>query len=374
MQQLRNTRHLEAMAFAVASGLVFLAATGLAAAQALHGIPASEGLAEAAHRITIDVAVTDKQGHHARGLQARDFTLLDSKQPLKLLSFRAVSPTVSPVSPLHVVIVIDNINSTFSTVSREREQLGEFLKQNNGQLAHATSIAVLADTGIKIESGSSADGNALLAGFGKINSELRIVGDDTGFYGATERLEMSLSQLSELASYEATQPGRKLMLVVSPGWPMLDWVGIQADMHERAWIFKSVVGLTNGLREAHITLYSLEPFELGRVDPFYYEDYLKGVSKVEQADYPDLSLQVLAAHSGGLVLVTGNSITEEINSAIRDANSYYELTFESGDDNQPDEYHALTVKIDKPGLAARTTAGYYTDTGQQAGATSRKSL
>ena len=374
MKPLHNPRQLSAMALAVASALVLLAATGLAAAQALHGIPASGGPAEAARRLTIDVAVTDKQGHHVCGMQAQDFTLLDNKQPLKLLGFRAVDSAASPASPVHVVVVIDNINSTFNTVAREREQLGEFLKQNNGQLAHSTSIAVLADTGLKVASGSSVDGNALLAGFDKINSELRIVGDDTGFYGAAERLEMSLSQLSELASYEATQPGRKLILIVSPGWPMLDWVGLQADMHERAWIFKSVVGLTNGLREAHITLYSLEPFELGRVDPFYYEDYLKGIAKVDQADYPDLSLQVLAAHSGGLVLVTGNGIANEINTAVRDADSYYELTFDAGPGTQPDTYHALAVKIDKPGLTARTTTGYYTDTHQQAGASKPKGL
>ncbi len=350
------------MAFALASGLVLLAPTGPAAAQALQGIPASGGPAEAARRITIDVAVTDKQGHHVRGMQAQDFTLLDNKQPIKLLGFRAVDSAASSASPVHVVVVIDNINSTFNTVAREREQLGEFLKQDNGQLAHPTSIAVLADTGLKIASGSSVDGNALLASFDKINSELRIVGDDTGFYGAAERLEMSLSQLSELASYEATQPGRKLIVTVSPGWPMLDWVGLQADMHERAWIFKSVVGLTNGLREAHITLYSLEPFELGRVDPFFYEDYLKGIAKVDQADYPDLSLQVLAAHTGGLVLVTGNGIADEISAAVRDADSYYELTFDAGPGTQPDAYHALAVKIDKAGLTARTTTGYYADT------------
>ena len=356
------------MAFAVASGFVFLATTSLAAAQTLQGVPATGALADAARRITVDIAVTDKHGHHVRGMQPQDFTLLDNKQSLKLLGFRAVDSAVSPASPVHIVLVIDNINSSFDTVSREREQLSEFLKQNNGQLAHPTSIAVLADTGIKIATASSVDGNALLAAFDKINSELRIVGDDTGFYGATERLEMSLSQLSELASYEATQPDRKLILVVSPGWPMLDWVGLQADMHERAWIFKSIVGLTNGLREARITLYSLEPFELGRVDPFYYEDYLKGVANVGQADYPDLSLQVLAAHTGGLVLVTGNGIADEINTAVRDANSYYELTFDADPNMQPNAYHALTVKVDKPGLTARTTSGYYTDTHQSASA------
>lgn len=372
MQLFQDIRRLALMLLATLAGLLILTAIRSAAAQdtqevqskahAQSTLPADSALAMAARRITLDVAVTDKQGKHIRGLSAQDFTLLDNSQPKKLTAFRAVNSTKAPANPVHVIIVIDNINSTFDTVAREREQLGEFLKENNGQLAHPTSIAMITDTGLKLESGSSEDGNALLSSFNNVSSQLRIVGDDTGLYGAAERLEISLSQLGDLAAYEQTQPGRKLVLVASPGWPMLDWVGTEADMNERAWVFKSVMALTNGLREAHMTLYSLEPFELGRVDPFYYEDYLKGVTRVADADYPDLSLQVLAEHTGGLVLVTGNDIKQEIDTAVRDADSYYELTFEAAPGTSPDEYHALVVKTDKPGTTARTTTGYYTNT------------
>ena len=354
----------------VASAAALFAATGSAAAQSSAagakiqpGVPATAALAAARRRITIDVTATDKQGNPIRGLQAQDFTLFDNQQPQKLLAFQAIDATATTKdSPVHIVVVLDNINSTFDTVAREREELDLFLKENNGQLAHPTSVAVMADSGLKVESGSTLDGNALLASLNHIDAELRIVGRGTGFYGAAERLEMSLNQLSELAAFESTLPGRKMLLVVSPGWPMLAWAGFQADLHEREWVFQSVVALTNGLREGHITLYSLEPFELGRVDPFYYEDYLKGVAKVDDADYPDLALQVLAEHTGGLVLVTGNDITHEVETAVGDAAAYYELTFNAPPGTQPDEYHALSVKVDKPGITARTTTGYYTDT------------
>ena len=188
-------------------------------------------------------------------------------------------------------------------------------------------IAVITDTGLKVQQGSSRDGNAMFANLNGTESELRIIGRSQGFYGAADGFERSLGQLSQLAAIEAKQPGRKLVLFISPGWPMLSWAGLDADLKERAWIFNSIVQLTNGLREARVTLYALDPFNLGRSNPFFYQNYLKGITKVSQAEYPDLSLQVLSEHTGGLVIVNGFDIKGEIDTALRDATGYYTLSF-----------------------------------------------
>lgn len=309
--------------------------------------------------LSIDVMVADKLGHAVRGLKAGDFTLLDNRDPRKLTGFRAVDGETRPADQVHVVIVVDMINTSFSTVAREREQLGEFLKLDGGRLGNPTSIAVLADGGLKVENGSSLDGNALLAGFSKSETALRTIGGNTGFYGAAERMEMSLNQLGQLAAYEAGQPGRKLLLVIGPGWPMLPWAGTEADLKQRAWVFNSIVQLTNGLREGHIALYCLDPFDLGRTDPFFYQGYLKPIAAVKDAEYPDLALQVIAEHSGGQVLINGRDIAGELKQAVRDAGAYYELTFAGAPGDRPNEYHALRVTVDKPDVTIRAAAGYY---------------
>jgi VWFA-related protein len=189
-----------------------------------------------------------------------------------------------------------------------------------------------------------------------------MIGRSAGFYGAADRMEWSLAQLSQLAAYEATQPGRKLAFFISPGWPMLAWAGIDATDKERRWIFNSIVELSNGLREAHVALYTIDPFELGRTDPFSYESYLKGVPNANKAEYADLALQVLAVHSGGTVQVTGMDIKGEINNAVRDANAYYILTFAALPADRTNEYHDLRLQVDKPGTTVRTTTGYYANT------------
>ena len=310
-------------------------------------------------RISIDVEVTDKLGHDTSGLKPEDFTLLDNKQPVRNLDIREIDSRNGSDDPVHIIIIIDMINTGFDAVAREREQLGEFLKQDGGRLAHPTTLAMLSEKGIKIQQASTLDGKALFDSLEGANSELRMVGRSAGFWGAADRLNWSLNQLTQLVAYEAQQPGRKLALFISPGWPLLAQAGVEETDRERQWAFNAIVGLTNGLRDAHMTLYALDPFHLGRTDPFFYQNYVKPVVNVNHAEYGDLGLQVLAVHSGGTAQVTGMDILGELNTAIRDADACYRITFQAPPADRRNEYHELRVQVNRPGAQVRTTAGYY---------------
>jgi VWFA-related protein len=314
-----------------------------------------------AHSISLDVRVTDKQGHPIGGLKPEDFTLLDNKQPGKILELHEVDASSSTADPVQVVIVIDALNAEIDTIAREREQLDEFLKQNGGRLAFPTSLAMFTDKGLKMGDISTLNGPLLQASLQDPNSELHFIGKGAHYWESPARLQWSIDQLGELAAFEAKQPGRKIALILGPGWPMLPLISDDVTDKQRRWAFNYIVGLNNSLREAHLALYVVNPFTLGRIDPFYYENYLKGVSNVNQATFPDVSLQVLAAHSGGLVEITGLDILGEINTANRDANPYYSLTFATSPGSVANEYHDLLVAVDKPGAKVRTSAGYYTN-------------
>ena len=314
---------------------------------------------EAPGTMTIHVTVSDKNGRAIEGLQESDFALLDNKQPQKLLGFRAVDAAVLKSDPVHVVIVVDMINANVLTVAREREEVGAYLKGNSGELLNPTSIAVIADSGVKAAPGSSRDGNKLLAAFNQTQSEMRDIGRSAGFWGATERLQKSLQDLDRLIQYEGQQPGRKLVLFVSPGWPLLIAAGDQSDMAQREWVFRNVEQFTNSLREANIMLYCVDPFDLGRTNRFQYQEYLKGISAAKDATYPALGLQVLATHTGGQVMTNGRDIAGSLKTAIGDASGGYDLTFAPMPGDRVNEYHALEIRVDKPNLKARTTSGYY---------------
>jgi VWFA-related protein len=246
-------------------------------------------------------------------------------------------------------------------VAQERDQLTEFLKQDGGHLAHPTTLAVFTEKGISIEKTFTTDGAGLSATLAKFQNDLRTVQRSAGFWGATEKLQWSLSDLGQLTTYESSLPGRKLVIFISPGWPILPWAGSQESVKQRQWVFSVVEAFSNQLREGRVALYAIDPFILGRTNPFYYQSYLKGIAKTNDAEYGSLSLQVLAAHSGGLVQDSGSDIKGGINSAIRDANACYTITFEPPPLDKPNEYHDLRLQVNKPGAVVRTTAGYYSN-------------
>jgi hypothetical protein len=65
------------------------------------------------------------------------------------------------------------------------------------------------------------------------------------------------------------------------------------------------------------------------------------------------------------VLNSSNDLASEIESCLNDAKAYYTFVFNAASAQHPDEYHNLLVRVDKPGLAARTRLGYYSQPYQQ---------
>ncbi len=308
--------------------------------------------------IQLAVAVTEKNGSEAPPLQQQDFTVLDNKQHETLTSFRAVQG--SATSP-KVVIVIDAVNIDYTRLAYERDQIGKFLTANGGHLERPTALAVVTDTGIQMQQNFTTDGNALGAALKQQVIGLRTNRRSSGFYGANDRIQLSLNALHGLAVREAQEPGRKVVLWVSPGWPILSGPRVDLDNKQENQIFGSVMNFSTELRQARITLYSVDPLGAGTsvLRTLYYQDFLKGVSKPSQVALGDLALQVLAVQSGGLALNFNNDVAKLMQQCIDDTERYYELSFAPAP-GEPGQYHHIEVKLSTPGLVAHTRDGYYT--------------
>ena len=191
---------------------------------------------------------------------------------------------------------------------------------------------------------------------------LRTIRRSAGIYGADDRLQLSLTALENLVRREATLPGRKILLWVSPGWPILSGPNIQLTNKQQNSIYASVMNLSNQLRAANITLYAINPLGAGESPErtFYYEQFVKGITKPSQAQLGNLSLQVLAEQSGGKVFSSSNDTAALLTHALDDGNAYYELAYTPPASERPGEYHHIEVKLADPGLSARTRDGYYT--------------
>jgi VWFA-related protein len=346
-------------------GFVVLCLVASAAAQKpmpTPNVPMPEAAAPSSGPITLNVVVTDKAGHPISGLQKGDFALLDDHQPAEIRSFAAHDSSGPNAAPEAVFLLIDEVNTGFSSVSIEREQIENFLRKNGGHLPVPMAIFVLSDDGLNQLTTVSSDGNSLADTLHKKNGELRALGRSGGFYGGTDRLDISLRGVSSLTNYLARAHGRKLVIWISPGWWTFDNPNVIISDKQQRTFFSMVVAYAAAMRNADITLYAVDPRgtnDAGSVSEFLWESFLKPVRRPTQAQPGSLALQVLASHSGGRVLLGSNDVAGEIASCADDASAWYTITFDRVRADKADTWHDLQVKVDKPGVTVRTENGYY---------------
>jgi VWFA-related protein len=315
------------------------------------------GQSAAAGRIQLDVAVTRTKGQPAGELSEKDFTVLDNKRPSPIVSFAAVEGKQAPVE---VVIVIDSVNTPYTYLGYQRDQIVKYLRSDGGALPYPTTFAVLTDTSFQLFQGASTNGNAVATELEHTDIGLREINRSEGFWGAADRMTLSLNALRSLTVVEEKKPGRKLVLWVSPGWPLLSGPEVELDGNEADEVYHNAITFSRELRKADITLYSVNSWgvteSVGR--EFYYQSFLKGLKGPADAEWGNLALQVLAAQSGGLVLSSNDAVTM-IKQCVADADQYYRIALDPAPDGKPNEYHQIEVKVAQNGLVARTRTGYY---------------
>lgn len=310
--------------------------------------------------VQLDVTVTGRSGKPVSGLTQSNFTVLDNGAPQQILSFRAVQgPASDP--PVQIILLIDTVNTSFMKVAYERDQISQFLRKSGPTLPYPLSFVFFSNTNTQMQQVPSRNTAALLDELDKNVAGLRTLGRNTGIYGAAERAQLSLKTLSQIASLEQNTPGRKLLIWISPGWAYLSGLRIYLSPSNQRQLFSAVVGVSDVLQGARITLDSIDPVGVEGAGFYtnYYQSFLKGVESPKDVQNGNLALQVLAQHSGGRVLNSGNDIAEKIAACVEDASAFYTLTIPRASADSTDTFHSLQIKLPDTSLKARTINGYY---------------
>lgn len=311
----------------------------------------------------LDVVVAHKNGPPVGGLSQSDFTVIDNKHTQPITSFRAVSGRDSKAQ---VIIILDAVNIDYERVAYAREEVDKYLRSEGGQLTHPTAFGLLTDSGMKLQEQYSTDGNQIAAAVDANITGLREIRRSSQYQGF-DRYNISLKGLAELVSREVSTPDRKLVLFVSPGWPLLSSPGIEnsLDSKQQKQLFDTLVNLTTQMQRANMTLYTVNPLGTGEseIRASYYESFVKGVSESRKMEPGNLALQVLSVQSGGRAIDFNNDISAVMRECVNDTQNYYEITFEPAPPDPKNYYHRVEVKVAKPDLTARARGGYYADAG-----------
>ncbi len=314
--------------------------------------------AQAGREMHLDVDVDAKDGTPVTGLAQSDFTVLDNNAAPDGLTFKAVGPGQGK---LEVIIVMDAVNSTFQTVSYEQQQLEKYLKKPGLKLPNPTSLAYVTDKGAEIQKGFTQDAGQLELALEKISTGLRFITRNTGYWGNDERYSTSFKALDQMISYCSGLPGRKVLIWVSPGWPLMSGVRTELDGTQENEVFKQIVAESTYMRYARVTMDDVNPRGLNSslLSDYYYQEFTKGVSKLSDVYLGDLGLQVLAVQSGGKVVEADNDISRSVAQLMDTTSSWYEFNFPMPTAEKPNVFHSTVVKVDKPDTKTYTRVGYY---------------
>jgi len=325
--------------------------------------------------IKLDVLVEDSAGKPVSGLVDSDFSLLEEGRPQKLVSFQAFTGRGAGTEPpVKIIFVIDTVELGADPARDERNAVESYLRKDGGHLARPTSVFLLSGTGLWTVSHPSGDGNLLAREIehNEFAQASRFVGGRRAPVPSELKdppSESALKALAHIAADERTRPGRKLLLWVGPGAGI--GTGASADAKSGSPpVFDTVCWFSALLREAHLVLYSFAVGEaaagaadsqaqFNKAHGELYKDYLYGVRSPHKASFMNLDRKVLAIESGGRVVDDSQNLVSEIERCIEDTGFFYRISFDPFPADHPDEYHDLKLVVDRPGLQARTSTGYY---------------
>lgn len=327
--------------------------------------PAASNTAWAQKPIFLDVTATDSSGKAVADLEPFDLSLKDEDQPRKILGFRRTDGVVGSKldPPVEVIIVLDAVNLPYQAVTRLRLDLDRFLRANDGHLTQPVSIYMLTSQGLRVQPSPSKDGNALAAMLDGSVGTVRARDLSGGVYSLQEQFEDSIKAVTGMTENLAHRPGRKVVIWLGPGWPLLTERFFIQTNESRPAYFRQLASLKNSLREARVTIYSL--YTLAGITPTLWQRYAKPVREAGKMEIGYMGLQVLAEYTGGRVLPPSNDVKSQIDQCVAEIGEYYTIAMMPPATNGHDEYHDLKVAVNRPGVVARTFSGYHNEPAAQ---------
>jgi VWFA-related protein len=306
---------------------------------------------------TIDVVVTDAAGNPVSDLAPWDFTLLDDGQPARIRTLHnSLEAEFEP--PPELIFVLDSVNLSPQQFTRTESAIVHFLRRNNDRREAACFLYRLTRDGLFSSSKPTRDGDMLAKEVEQHKSPRTVwnrnrePGSLGSWEGGAQRNPFSLRALGSIAIDQREIAGRKVVIWIGPGWPVLR----SGDSD-----FDEITELSTRLREARITLDSVTVWPNPEARPFDYHSYLEPPSSQKDMQPAKMALQVIATHTGGLVLDSSEDLDRDIERCVEEERNFYTLTFNPPHTDRMDEFHDLRVQVARPALTVRAPAGYYNE-------------
>ncbi|MGB6850685.1 MAG: VWA domain-containing protein, partial [Thermoanaerobaculia bacterium] len=380
--------------------------------------------------VNVDVHVTDKKGNPIKDLKKEDFEIFENGRAVAISNFsvvengrpqtapesskpkdRVAQEPAPPVDPrfgrtpvpedqrLHLVIYVDNFNIRPFNRNRVFRRLREFLQSKLSRDDRVMLVSYDRSLHLRHEFTSDAQiiAGALfelegLSGFGvQADSDrrdiVRAIEEATTGIDVTWRvrqyaesafndLSFSLDALNEIVSWLAGLPGRKAVLYVSDGLPMVPGEDLFYMVNERFKNESSVLSmarefdasrrfmeLTARANSNRVTFYTLDaaglrPPQTSSVDsPTVGTAGVQSFTESVYISNIQAPLLMMAEETGGQTIYNTNDVGPGLERIASDFRSYYSLGY-TPTHSGSGRYYKIEVKVNRKGLRVRHREGY----------------
>ncbi|MGA2181924.1 MAG: VWA domain-containing protein [Bryobacteraceae bacterium] len=372
--------------------------------------------------VEVPVIVRDKRGEPVMGLKKEDFEICDNGKPQDLRVFVTESaagrsntpssastrtvPTVArrvfsnreedSIAPNNfIVILVDRINTQWQDLAYASQEILKFLRQlPPGELAaiysmSGDSFTVLHD----LTRDSASLAKRLGSDRGKLNPDPAIAGSRqaaidipqtswlNGSDSSSQRYPAggassgctagSLRVLSAVAKHLASLPGRKSLIWVSAGFPL-----VRFDMGSSSNCSNQLLEAVRAFNDANVAIYSVDapglqtafadvmampPRGSDGARTFSFE-FAKSVSQTHtlQIHANQSTMLELSSRTGGRAFLNANDIAGAIRTAIDDPRGSYRLGFYPQGLSHDGKYHEIQVRlVGHSGARLRYRQGFF---------------
>ncbi|HEY1209682.1 MAG TPA: VWA domain-containing protein [Terracidiphilus sp.] len=338
--------------------------------------PVSNGTGGYTMRITsrlvvLDMVVVDKKGVVVKDLQRSNFSVVEAGEPQTILNFEVAgahipSPEINinstaaldrlaPNAPVDIIL-LDEFNTRFEDMAFARYSLKKYLDKQPDKLVTPTMLiavslqhfTVLHDYTQNKEEILSALKHHFAANPWQVNQGAWV----------GERYATAFITLRRVAQAVMGHPGHKNMIWIGRGFPPSRYLlgGWSLDTENR--INNAVQDCVNVLRDARVTLYTIDPAGV-MIDPGVY-----GGDPLVDPFGGNYEFNRMAKATGGRTLYGRNDVDAEVQTAIQDGANFYTLTYRPTNNTlDPQKFRKIKVTVDRPDLKVITREGYYLEYG-----------
>ncbi|MDE1163391.1 MAG: VWA domain-containing protein [Acidobacteriaceae bacterium] len=339
--------------------------------------PQAPGLVVQSRLVVLDVVVTDAKCDVRNDLKREDFSVTEDGDPQTITHFETPAEhqvpsgvqirstadleRIAPQAPA-TIVVLDELNTAYEDMAYSRYALKKYLESQPGTLTVPTMLVAVNEKKLQVIVDYTQDRTALESGLAKHLAHfpwnLKVGG------GRMEQLAVTLGGLEQVTQAAAGHPGHKNVLWIGHGFPGIDLTAPGLDQNSVAGITSGVQQALNMMRDARVTLYTIDPAVMTSETGIRITNDAMGtqVGDVSSQDpfVSDVAFSKLATASGGKIFGRRNDIDRQIARSAQYGASFYTLTYRpSSHSDAAQAYRKIKVTLRDPSLSAGFRDGYY---------------